>query len=104
MPFKGTFQQRVDRESELATRYGAVRALSEELVRPLTPEDQNVQSMPDASPAKWHLAHTSWFFETFVLQTGLPGYRPSESLNSYVFNCYYNAVGPMHCRALRGMI
>ena len=63
-----------------------------------------IQSMPDTSPAKWHLAHTSWFFETFILQTGLPGYRPSKSLNSYLFNSYYNAVGPMHCRARRGMI
>jgi ergothioneine biosynthesis protein EgtB len=60
--------------------------------------------MPDASPAKWHLAHTSWFFETFVLKTGLPGYRSVESINSYLFNSYYNAVGPMHCRARRGMI
>lgn len=63
-----------------------------------------IQSMPDTSPAKWHLAHTSWFFETFILQTGLPGYRSSKSLNSYLFNSYYNAVGPMHCRARRGMI
>ena len=81
-----------------------MRAFSQELCRPLQTEDYVIQSMPDASPAKWHLAHTSWFFETFILQTGLPGYRPSESLNSYLFNSYYNAVGPMHCRARRGMI
>jgi ergothioneine biosynthesis protein EgtB len=81
-----------------------VRAFSQDLCRPLQTEDYVIQSMPDASPAKWHLAHTSWFFETFILQTGLPGYRPSESLNSYLFNSYYNAVGPMHCRARRGMI
>ena len=81
-----------------------MRAFSQDLCRPLQTEDYVIQSMPDASPAKWHLAHTSWFFETFILQTGLPGYRPSESLNSYLFNSYYNAVGPMHCRARRGMI
>ncbi len=88
----------------LAARYREVRAFSEHLCRPLQTEDYVIQSMPDASPAKWHLAHTSWFFETFILQTGLPSYRPSESLNSYLFNSYYNAVGPMHCRARRGMI
>src|SRR5260221_11439386 len=88
----------------LAARYREVRAFSEHLCRPLRTEDYVIQSMPDASPAKWHLAHTSWFFETFILQTGLPSYRPSESLNSYLFNSYYNAVGPMHCRARRGMI
>src|SRR5260221_309260 len=88
----------------LAARYREVRAFSEHLCRPLRTEDYVIQSMPDASPAKWHLAHTSWFFETFILQTGLPSYRPSESLNSFLFNSYYNAVGPMHCRARRGMI
>ena len=81
-----------------------MRAFSQDLCRPLQTEDYVIQSMPDTSPAKWHLAHTSWFFETFILKTGLPGYGPSESLNSYLFNSYYNAVGPMHCRARRGMI
>ena len=81
-----------------------MRAFSQDLCRPLQTEDYVIQSMPDTSPAKWHLAHTSWFFETFILQTGLPGYRSSKSLNSYLFNSYYNAVGPMHCRARRGMI
>jgi len=89
---------------QVAARYREIRALSERLCEPLGVEDYVIQSMPDASPAKWHLAHTSWFFETFVLQPGLPGYRSSESLNSYLFNSYYNAVGPMHCRARRGMI
>ena len=88
----------------LAARFREVRAFSQDLCRPLQTEDYVIQSMPDTSPAKWHLAHTSWFFETFILQTGLPGYRPSKSLNSYLFNSYYNAVGPMHCRARRGMI
>jgi len=89
---------------QLAARYREVRAFSQDLCRPLQTEDYVIQSMPDTSPAKWHLAHTSWFFETFILQTGLPGYRSSKSLNSYLFNSYYNAVGPMHCRARRGMI
>jgi ergothioneine biosynthesis protein EgtB len=87
-----------------AERYRAVRALTEELCQPLEPEDYVVQSMPDASPAKWHLAHTSWFFETFVLKPGLAGYEGSDPHHAYLFNSYYNAVGPMHCRALRGMI
>jgi ergothioneine biosynthesis protein EgtB len=86
------------------TRFREVRAFTERLCKPLAAEDYVIQSMPDASPAKWHLAHTSWFFETFILMPGLPGYQQSESLQSYLFNSYYNAVGPMHCRARRGMI
>jgi len=84
-------------------RYEEVRAFSEKVCEPLESEDYVIQSMPDASPAKWHLAHTSWFFETFVLNPGLPGYRESGGQNAYLFNSYYNAVGPMHCRARRGM-
>jgi ergothioneine biosynthesis protein EgtB len=84
--------------------YREVRSLTERLCAPLEPEDYVVQSMPDASPAKWHLAHTSWFFETFVLKPGLAGYRGSDSHHAFLFNSYYNAVGPMHCRAQRGMI
>lgn len=85
-------------------RYKTVRAFSEELCQPLATEDYVIQSMPEASPAKWHLAHTSWFFETFVLRPGLAGYRGSDPHYAYLFNSYYNAVGPMHCRAQRGMI
>ena len=85
-------------------RYQEVRAFSEKLCEPLESEDYVIQSMPDASPAKWHLAHTSWFFETFVLNPALTGYRESGGQNGYLFNSYYNAVGPMHCRARRGMI
>jgi ergothioneine biosynthesis protein EgtB len=91
-------------KERLVSRYREIRAFSEELSRPLQVEDYVIQSMPDASPAKWHLAHTSWFFESFILRPGLPGYRESDSLTSYLFNSYYNAVGPMHCRARRGMI
>ena len=92
------------RREQWAERYRAIRAFSEDLCEPLHAEDYVIQSMPDASPAKWHLAHTSWFFETFILKPGLPGYQESEAHNSYLFNSYYNAVGPMHCRARRGMI
>jgi len=87
-----------------AERYREIRAFSEELCKPLHAEDCVIQSMPDASPAKWHLAHTSWFFETFILRPGLANYREADPHSSYLFNSYYNAVGPMHCRARRGMI
>src|SRR5690606_26088150 len=85
-------------------RYREVRALTEHLCAPLEPEDSVIQSMPDASPAKWHLAHTSWFFENVVMKRGLAGYRGSDPHHAFLFNSYYNAVGPMHCRAQRGMI
>ncbi|WIM13259.1 MAG: hypothetical protein OJF58_004225 [Enhydrobacter sp.] len=82
----------------------AVRGLSEQLAAPLSPEDQTVQSMPDASPAKWHLAHTTWFFETFLLRPHATGYETFEPAYEYLFNSYYEAVGPRHPRAERGMI
>jgi ergothioneine biosynthesis protein EgtB len=91
--------RRVWRES-----YRTVRAFTEALCAPLQTEDYVIQSMPDASPAKWHLAHTSWFFQTFVLQQGLAGFRGADPHYAFLFNSYYNAVGPMHCRAQRGMI
>ena len=85
-------------------RYLMVRAASVELCAPLAIEDYVVQSMPDASPAKWHLAHTSWFFEEFVLARAVADYRPIHEPYRYLFNSYYNTVGPMHCRAARGML
>lgn len=85
-------------------RFLVVRALTERLAEPLSPEDQTVQSMPDASPAKWHLAHTTWFFETFVLRAHSPGYRVFDPAYEYLFNSYYEAVGPRHPRPQRGMI
>lgn len=88
----------------LAARYAAVRRATEQLVKPLSPEDCALQSMPDASPAKWHLAHTSWFFETFVLERFVPDYRPFHPAYRTLFNSYYNAVGDRHPRAERGMI
>jgi len=85
-------------------RYRKVRSFSETLCEPLQIEDYVVQSMPDASPAKWHLAHTSWFFDTFVLQVANVRRARSHPHYAYLFNSYYNASGPMHCRPRRGMI
>lgn len=88
----------------LTDRYRAVRDLSVELCRSLSSEDMTVQSMPDASPAKWHLAHTSWFFEQFLLQPHLKGYRPFHPQFDFLFNSYYYSVGSMHPRPQRGLI
>ncbi|MDE2451254.1 MAG: ergothioneine biosynthesis protein EgtB [Gammaproteobacteria bacterium] len=90
--------------SGTADSYFAVRAATVELCAPLAIEDYVVQSMPDASPAKWHLAHTSWFFEEFVLARAEADHRPYAEPYRYLFNSYYNTVGPMHCRATRGML
>ena len=89
---------------DLADRYRRVRAFTEELCRPLAVEDHVIQSMPDASPTKWHLAHTSWFFETFVLSVADPVYRGLHPLYGYLFNSYYEAVGERHCRPRRGQL
>src|SRR6202023_459677 len=70
----------------------------------LAPEDCVVQSMPEVSPTKWHLAHTTWFFETFILKKWMPGYQPVVPQYGYLFNSYYNAAGNMHRRDLRGLI
>lgn len=83
-------------------RYDEVRSQTRKLVHPLGPEDQMVQSMPDASPAKWHLAHTTWFFEEFILLPHLPGYACFDSRFSFLFNSYYKQLGPHPHRALRG--
>lgn len=88
----------------LFANYVAVRALTEELAAPLSAEDQTVQSMPDASPTKWHRAHTTWFFETFVLSEYLLGYEVFEESFGFLFNSYYEAVGPRHTRSQRGMV
>ncbi len=87
-----------------AERYREVRAVTELLAERLSAEDQTVQSMPDASPTKWHRAHTTWFFETFVLQRYCAGYRPFDDSFGYLFNSYYEAVGPRHLRAERGLV
>ncbi|MGH6878390.1 MAG: ergothioneine biosynthesis protein EgtB, partial [Rhizomicrobium sp.] len=88
----------------LPSRYEAVRAETERLAEGLTPEDQCVQSMPDASPAKWHRAHTTWFFETFVLQQHMPGYRAFDPAYNYLFNSYYEVLGERHPRDRRGIL
>jgi len=94
----------VDDTTTLSHRYRQVRDLTEALAAPLSPEDQCVQSMPDASPTKWHRAHVTWFFETFVLRPNLAGYEPVNGEYEYLFNSYYEAVGERQPRAQRGLI
>jgi len=88
----------------LRQRYLAVRAHTEALAAPLSAEDQALQSMPDASPSKWHQAHTSWFFETLLLAPRMPGYRCFDPAYAYLFNSYYEALGPRHPRPQRGLL
>jgi ergothioneine biosynthesis protein EgtB len=88
----------------LAARYERVRGASLGLVAPLTAEDCQVQSMPDASPAKWHLAHVTWFFETFVLERFEADFRPFDASYRVLFNSYYQGIGAMHPRPQRGLI
>jgi ergothioneine biosynthesis protein EgtB len=90
--------------SDLAEQYRRVRATTESLCEPLSPEDCQVQSMPDASPAKWHLAHTTWFFETFVLEREIPEYEHFQPQFRVLFNSYYQAVGSQHPRPERGLL
>ena len=85
-------------------RFAQVRAHSLALAAPLSPEDQCVQSMPDASPTKWHLAHTSWFFEAVVLVPHDSGYRPFDQRFFHLFNSYYESLGPRHPRPQRGLL
>jgi ergothioneine biosynthesis protein EgtB len=92
------------RLSALGIRYAAVREATERLIEPLSAEDCALQSMPDASPAKWHLAHTSWFFETFILERFVTDYRRFHPAFRVLFNSYYNAVGDRHPRPERGLI
>jgi ergothioneine biosynthesis protein EgtB len=91
-------------DASLADRYRKVRAGTEALAAVLSDEDCAIQSMPDASPVKWHLAHTSWFFETFLLDAALAGYRPYDPAFRVLFNSYYNAIGDKHPRPQRGLI
>lgn len=93
-----------DPRAWLSTRYQSVRAHTLALSAPLSPEDQCVQSMPDASPTKWHLAHTSWFFEAVVLQNFQAGYALFDPRYLYLFNSYYEALGPRHPRPQRGLL
>ncbi len=90
--------------TDVATRFREVRSASERLCEPLETEDYVVQSMPDASPLKWHLAHVSWFFETLVLKPHLPGYKTIDERYHFLFNSYYNSLGTQFSRPLRGVI
>jgi ergothioneine biosynthesis protein EgtB len=90
--------------ASLADDFRRVRAFTEKLCEPLETEDYVVQSMPDCSPTKWHLAHVSWFFETFILGPNVAGYRSLHPQYTYLFNSYYNAIGERHCRPKRGLI
>jgi ergothioneine biosynthesis protein EgtB len=89
---------------ELVRRYLTVRARTEELAAPLSPEDQTVQSMVDVSPTKWHRAHTTWFFETFVLAPFEPDFEPHHPWFGFLFNSYYEHVGDRHPRPDRGLV
>ena len=91
-------------QTPIAQRYQQVRDLTVELCGTLTPEDMTVQSMPDASPAKWHLAHSSWFFENFLLTPHFKDYRPFDPQFNYLFNSYYYSVGSMYPRPVRGLL
>lgn len=88
----------------LRDRFREVRATSLALAAPLSAEDQCIQSMPDASPTKWHLAHTTWFFESVLLQPHAGGYQPFDPRFLYLFNSYYEALGPRHPRPQRGLL
>jgi ergothioneine biosynthesis protein EgtB len=92
------------RRDDLGERFRSVRALTRALAAPLSDADATIQPHPDASPAKWHLGHTSWFFETFVLRDHVTGYRPFDERWSYLFNSYYEGEGPRLPRGRRGML
>jgi ergothioneine biosynthesis protein EgtB len=96
--------QDLSRADSLGSRYQHVRRATETLAARLTDEDQCIQSMPDASPAKWHRAHTTWFFEQFVLVPHFAGYRVFDPAFCFLFNSYYEAVGPRHPRPSRGLL
>ena len=99
-----TVTRPVGAPTDLRTRFREVRAFTESLAAPLSAEDQTVQTMPDVSPTKWHRAHTTWFFETFVLGVHAPGHTPFDPAYGYLFNSYYEGVGPRHARPQRGLL
>src|SRR6185369_4081027 len=93
-----------EQSSKLAGRLAATRRLTLELAEPLSDADATIQPHPDASPAKWHLAHTTWFFETFILRDHVPGHRLHDERWPFLFNSYYEGEGERHARPRRGMI
>jgi ergothioneine biosynthesis protein EgtB len=97
-------QVRAAPAGDLASRLFATRKLTLDLAAPLSDADATIQPFPDASPAKWHLAHTTWFFETFVLRDHAAGYRPFDERYAFLFHSYYEAEGPRHARPRRGML
>ena len=97
-------QTKASAADPLASLFVATRGRTTVLAEPLSDADATVQSMPDASPAKWHLAHTTWFFETFVLRDHVPGYRPFDRAWHYLFNSYYEGEGDRHSRPQRGTL
>ena len=105
-PVKEQDLARTDKQeaADLDERLMATRALTLKLAEPLSDADAAIQPFPDASPAKWHLAHTSWFFETFVLRDHVPGYQPYDERFTFLFNSYYEGEGERHARTRRGMI
>jgi ergothioneine biosynthesis protein EgtB len=94
----------IDAVVSLVNRYQQIRQISEKICQPLAIEDYTIQSMPDVSPPKWHLAHTTWFFETFLLVPHLPGYTIFHPQFGYLFNSYYEALGTRHPRDRRGLL
>ena len=103
-PFSGAAASGVQAALRIAAKYPAIRQCSLALAAPLSEEDCCAQSMPDASPVKWHLAHTTWFFETFVLENYEENFRPFQAEFRVLFNSYYNGVGEKHPRAQCGML
>ena len=101
---RATLSENPWRLEDLSAVFRVVRAQSEQLVEPLAPEDCVIQSMADVSPMKWHLAHTTWFFETFLLQPFIDNYVSFDPAYAYLFNSYYEGAGPRHARAQRGLL
>ena len=101
---KETAQNTIILTNNLFKEYKRIRSFTVELLNPLSSEDTCGQSMPDCSPAKWHAAHTTWFFETFILADQENCYSPFDPSYEYLFNSYYNSVGKQYPRADRGLI
>ncbi len=102
MPIATPFQPQMPLRERLIAAFRTIRDETERRAAPLSPEDQLVQSMPDASPIKWHRAHVTWFWEQFLLCEHRPGYTPFHPDYAYIFNSYYVSAGPRHARAQRG--